>query len=224
MGKISALFKKKHFEFSSLEPVSRSFGFDRGLPIDRYYIENFLNTHKACIQGNVLEVGNNVYTKKFGTSVKHSDILIPTGGNNDGKIVGDLNEPESLPHNSYDCFICTQVLNFIQDYPKAIIGIHRLLKQGGIVLATLAGLTQISRYDMDRWGDYWRFTDLSANLIFSKVFDPTQVKVETHGNVLSAIGILQGLAAEEIGREILDQRDQDYQIVITVRAQKIETH
>ena len=28
-----------------LTPVSRAFGFDRGLPIDRYYIERFLAAH-----------------------------------------------------------------------------------------------------------------------------------------------------------------------------------
>ena len=35
--------------FLSTEPVSRRFGYDRGTPIDRYYIENFLALTKAKI-------------------------------------------------------------------------------------------------------------------------------------------------------------------------------
>jgi hypothetical protein len=36
-----------------LTPVSRVFGFDRGLPLDRHYIEDFLRTHSADIAGRV---------------------------------------------------------------------------------------------------------------------------------------------------------------------------
>ncbi len=36
-----------------LTPVSKEFGFERGLPIDRYYIEKFLAEHTSDIQGRV---------------------------------------------------------------------------------------------------------------------------------------------------------------------------
>src|SRR5262245_54268962 len=44
-----------------LSPVSRTFGFDRGLPIDRYYIESFLAEHALDIRGRTLEVADNAY-------------------------------------------------------------------------------------------------------------------------------------------------------------------
>ena len=44
-------------DFRRLEPVSRAFGTDRGLAIDRYYVEHFLDAHRADIRGRVLEIG-----------------------------------------------------------------------------------------------------------------------------------------------------------------------
>ena len=37
-------------------PFSTAFGSDRGTPIDRYYLERFLDSHRALITGRVLEV------------------------------------------------------------------------------------------------------------------------------------------------------------------------
>jgi hypothetical protein len=57
-------------------PTSRVFGIDRGLPINRYYIEKFLARHAADIRGRVLEVADNAYTRKFGGDrVVTSDVL-----------------------------------------------------------------------------------------------------------------------------------------------------
>src|SRR5215211_3574717 len=40
-----------------LQPVSREFGYERGLPVDRYYIERFLETHRGDVAGRTLEIG-----------------------------------------------------------------------------------------------------------------------------------------------------------------------
>lgn len=95
-----------------------------------------------------------------------------------------------------------------------------MLKPGGVLPVTLSGISQSSRYDMDRWGDYWRFTILSARRLFEEVFPPASVIVETHGNVLAAVAFLHGLAADELKREELDCHDPDYEVSITVRAIK----
>jgi hypothetical protein len=56
-----------------LTPISRSFGYDRGQPIDRYYIANFLGRHSGDIRGHVLEIGDDRYTRRFGGDrVTHS--------------------------------------------------------------------------------------------------------------------------------------------------------
>src|SRR5436190_22347723 len=50
--------------FSTAEPLSRLFGLDRGQPIDRFYIERFLQAKSDLIRGHVLEVGGRDYTER----------------------------------------------------------------------------------------------------------------------------------------------------------------
>ena len=203
----------------STEPVARNFGHYRGTSVDRFYIEEFLKENQSLIKGTVLEIANNTYTKKFGTNVTSYEVLHYDSKNNKATIVGDLTKPETLPLNKIDCFICTQTLNFIYDFKAAIKGSFHLLKPGGVMLCTVAGLCQISRYDMDRWGDFWRFTTKSIQLSFEEVFGK-EVIVNTYGNVLSATALLQGIPVEELTSEELLFRDDDYQVVITIVATK----
>ncbi len=124
------------------------------------------------------------------------------------------------PRDYLDCFICTQTLNFIYDFKGAIRGLHRILKPGGSALVTLGGISQISRYDMDRWGDYWRFTSKSAALAFGEVFG-ANVEVSTYGNAAAACAFLQGLAVEDLPDPgLLDRVDPNYQLIVAVVARK----
>lgn len=140
--------------------------------------------------------------------------------NPEATIVGDLSTDKSLPTATFDCMILTQTFQCIPDITAAVLNVHTALNDGGVLLATFPGISQISRYDMDRWGDYWRFTDASVRHLLGHVFGGENVKVETHGNVLVACSFLQGLAAEELTKEELDFHDDDYPVLITARAVK----
>ena len=203
-----------------LTPISSTFGFERGTPIDRYYITSFIKTQKEYIKGNVLEVADDLYSKKFvSDKVKKIDVL-DTKLNNKVTIVGDLTKIDSLPADQYDCFICTQTLNFIFEINSAIDGIYHLLKPGGCLIGTVAGICQISRYDMDRWGDYWRFTSASLSKLFENVFG-TKPYIETFGNVATACALLQGIAVEDLPSiEILAKSDPNYEVVLGILARK----
>lgn len=204
-----------------LTPVSRVFGFDRGLCIDRYYIENFLARHADDIRGRVLEIGDDAYTRRFGGErATKCDVLHAVEGNPKATIVADLACADHIPTDTFDCIICTQTLPFIYDVRAALWHIYRILKPGGVLLATFPGISQISRYDMDRWGDYWRFTYASARRLFGDVFGLKHVTVEAFGNVLVACAFLHGLAAHELKPHELDYNDPDYQVLVTVRAVK----
>ena len=204
-----------------LTPISRTFGHDRGTPVDRYYIERFLRERAADIRGRVLEVGGRDYTQKFGgTEVTQSDVLHAVSGNPPATLVGDLATGAGIPQEAFDCLILTQTLHVIYDVPSAIAHAHVALKPRGVLLATLPGISQISRYDMDRWGDYWRFTSLSAARLFAEVFTQENVAVETYGNVLAAVAFLHGVAAQELQQAELDYCDPDYQLLLVVRAVK----
>jgi SAM-dependent methyltransferase len=202
-------------------PVSRVFGYDRGLPIDRYYIERFLSANKADIRGGVLEVAENKYASMFGgDDISQTDVLHVSADNPNASIVADLSADNDIPSNRFDCLIITQTLQFIYELKPAILTLHRILKPGGVLLATVPGISQISRYDMERWGDHWRFTSLSARKMLEEVFSPADIRVESYGNVLASNALLQGLAVEELTGEELDYHDRDYELLIAVRAVK----
>jgi hypothetical protein len=98
--------------------------------------------------------------------------------------------------------------------------LYRILRPGGTVLATVGGITPISRRDMQRWGHFWSFTTLSARRLFEETFSPADVHVEAFGNVLAATAFLHGLSAEELSASELDYRDPDYEVVIAILAVK----
>ena len=97
--------------------------------------------------------------------------------------------------------------------------IYRILKPGGVLLATVPGISQISR---DQWAQswYWSFTRLSMRRLTEEYFPSTCVEVEAYGNVLATIGFLQGIASDELDVGELDYRDPQYEMLVVVRASK----
>jgi SAM-dependent methyltransferase len=200
-------------------PVSSAFGFDRGQPIDRYYIENFLAHHANDIQGRVLEIGDNSYTRKYGDSrVRISDVLHVQAGNPQATIIADLTRADHIPSDAFDCIIFTQTLQLLYDVRSAIRTLYRVLKPGGTLLATFPGITQNHYLEYGDW--YWGFTTQSLRRLFEEAFPAGNVKIEVYGNVLAAISFLHGLVAEELSQEELDYHDPDYEVLITLRAVK----
>jgi SAM-dependent methyltransferase len=214
--------KVKFGSLRNLKPISQQFGFDRGQPIDRYYMENFLSRQSEHIHGFVLEIGDNFYTYKFGGDrVTKSDVLHAVEGNPNATIIGDLSDAEHIPSNTFDCFILTQTLQYVYDLRSGLKTIYRILKPGGIVLVTLPSITPLSDAEWNNYW-YWGFTTVSAQKLFEEVFPKTNVEVETYGNVLAATAFIQGLATQELTKAELDYRDPSYQVLITVKAVKPE--
>jgi hypothetical protein len=206
------------------EPVSRTFGFERGKPVDRWYIERFLAEHAADVRGRVLEVAERTYTQWYGgDDVTTSDVLYAAEGHPEATVVGDLTTGAGISEAAYDCFICTQTLQVIYDIGAAVAGTRRLLAPGGVLLATLPGISQISREDNRDWGDWWRFTARSAQRLFADVYGEEHVEVRQHGNVHAAAAFLYGLAAEDLDPSALEASDPDFHLLMTVRAVRSES-
>jgi SAM-dependent methyltransferase len=202
-------------------PLGRDFGASRGRPVDRHYIERFLAGHADDVRGRVLEVADDAYTRRFGgRRVTRSDVLHVTGDGPRTTLVGDLARGDGLPGDAFDCVILTQTLHLIYDVPAALGTVHRILRPGGVLLATVPGITQVSRYDADRWGQFWSVTPLALRRLLASAFPAGAVEVGAHGNVLAATAFLYGLAAEELRPAELDAFDPDYPLVVTGRAVK----
>jgi len=206
-------------DFDTTRPINSNWGYERGTPIDRYYINGFLQKNTGDIRGRVLEVADNEYTRTFGGArVEKSDILYPTTENSGATIIADLTIPGQVTDELFDCIICTQTLQFVFDVRVAIASLFRFLKPGGVLLLTVPGITKISPEDRDRSGDYWRFTAESLHRLLAAEFPEETVTVETHGNIKSSLGLLHGISADEIPEIELDQSDDHYQLLVSARA------
>ncbi|EYD75956.1 putative methyltransferase [Rubellimicrobium mesophilum DSM 19309] len=201
-------------------PVSPWFGFDRGLPVDRRYIEGFLTTSAGDIRGRVLEVGDNAYTLRFGGDrVTASEVLHVDPEAPGVTYVADLADGAGLPDNAFDCIVLTQTLHLIYDMPAAIRTIRRILAPGGVLLLTVPGVSSV---DQGEWGGtwFWSLTAASLGRLLSDAFQVENVSVETHGNVLVATAFLHGLAASELTDEEFAVADPNYPVIVTARARK----
>jgi SAM-dependent methyltransferase len=203
--------------------VGNDFGLGRGTPVDRWYIHQFFVDNAGLIRGSCLEFGELTYVNRYGNNVSHkvvfnySDSLVL----HDGEMRGDISIIESLPDSKFDCIVCVNVLNFIYDIKSALLGLGRMLKKNGVVILTVAGPTaHISRYDMVRWGDYWRFTDKSITQLVGEAGLLVE-NVKTYGNPLSCVTQINGYCVEDIGVDALITSHSDYQLVIGLVVRKL---
>ena len=202
-------------------PIDPNWGFERGTPIDRVYVEEFVGSHAADIRGRVLEIAAPDYTTRFGRGVEQVDILMATEGNPQATIVGDLADAPQIPSDAFDCAIVTQTLQFVYDVRAAIATLHRVLAPDGVLLATMPGITKLSPPEDEQYGEWWHYTGCSARRLAEEAFGRGNVEVETFGNVLSASGFLYGLAASDLRDEQLAARDPLYEVIVAVRAVKV---
>jgi len=199
-------------------PVSHDFGYDRGMPIDRYYIERFLNDHRDHIRGRVLEVKDGAYTDSFGAQVTQRDVLDADPLNPLATIVADLAAANEIPDATFDCFILTQTLQFIYETHAALAHARRILKPGGALLATVPAVSPIVHGH--HLTDYWRFTSASCTELFGDVFGRDAIRVRPYGNVLTAIAFLAGMAREELTTQELETHDSRFSMLVSVYAVK----
>jgi SAM-dependent methyltransferase len=199
--------------------LSDDFGYDRGTPVDRYYIERFLAQHRSDIRGRVLEVKEPIYTKRFGDRVTRSDVLDLDARNPRATFVADLAKADELPSDAFDCFILTQTLQYIYRLDAAIRHAHRVLQPGSVLLATVPAVSRVA-YPPAVAPDYWRFTTATCSKLFGEAFGTDHVTVRAHGNVLTCIAFLAGMAREELKRTELETDDPLFPLIVTVRAVK----
>lgn len=201
-------------------PMCRDFGITRGTPIDRKYIEQFLEKYREDIKGEVLEIADNTYTLKYGEDRIKKSYILHVKGWGDGVICGNLATGDGIDNNRYDSAIVTQTLMFIYDLKKVVFNIHRMLKPGGVALVTVAGISQISRYDAENWGSYWGFQRDSLKKLFEEYFKEQNITIESYGNVKTATAMLYGMCAEEISIEAFKYNDLQYPVILGIRIEK----
>lgn len=197
-------------------PFSDRYGFDRGTPIDRYYLAQFLRRHAPLITGDVLEIQVPAYTERYGVNVRTSHTLdidpqfAPT-------FVCDLAESAAVvPDASYDCFLLPNTLQHLRSLEAALAQALRIVRPGGVVLASAAALERLnSAHD-----DYWRLSPLAWQIVADRAWPGCEVEVRGHGNCLAVVAAALGLAVEELTPAELDVADDRFPVLTTVFCRK----
>jgi SAM-dependent methyltransferase len=201
------------------DPISDYWGLDRGTPVDRFFIEHFLRAYRADIHGRVLEIRDSRYTDQFGQNLVEKEVLDIDRGNPQATIVADLARADQVASDSFDCFVLTQTLQYIYELRPALAHAHRILRPGGVLLATAPGISRI-KPGTGLIDEYWRFTAGSCRALVGEAFGAGSVTVHSYGNVLTAIAFLTGISGEELSARELEAHDPYYPVIIAVRAVK----
>ena len=206
-------------DLDRLTPVCSDWGFDRGTPVMRYYIERFLSVHAADVRGAVLEVGDDAYTRRFGGDmVIRRDVLNVAAGHAGTTILADLADAPGIPSGSFDCVICAQTLQLIYNLDAAVRTLYRILKPGGVLLASVPGVAPTC----GSWRDvtYWKFTPLTVRTLLEDAFGHGSVSAAGYGNAKTAVAALHGLVTADLAPADLDHDEPGYEVVVTVRVVK----
>jgi SAM-dependent methyltransferase len=199
------------------EPFSDTFGWDRGTPIDRVYIEQFLAGHRDDIDGRVLEVKDARYTERFGVGNAITSVIVDVDADNpQATIVADLCAPDSLPAESFDCFILVQTVHLLADPFTAVDNAWRSLAPGGVLLITVPTVSRSSR----SWPDYWRWTPDGLQTFLASRMPGANIEVEGYGSLVTCVAFLLGLATKELTADELSARDKAFTLLASARVQK----
>ena len=213
---LGRVFKNRLRLAFGVYPLSETWGYDRGQPIHRYYLNNFLKKFVDDIKGHCLEFEDDRYTSRYGRErVRKLDILHKEENPN-ATIIADLTKPNQIPSNQFDCIICTHVLHHIFELVKFVSELYRILKPGGVLLVAVphVSMCEPSLHEL------WRFTPEGLNTILSKIFGAENVTVDAYGNSLSTVADFRGLVVRELSQAELEYHDGRFALEVCARAIK----
>jgi SAM-dependent methyltransferase len=200
----------------STRPLSTVYGFDRGKPADRRWIESFLAGHAQAISGRCLEVQSDEYARHFGGDrVSNVEVLDIDAGNPGATIVGDLQDLDTVPDATFDCVIVTQTLQYLREPRRAVSELHRVLAASGTALVTVPCLGRVEPAD---GADYWRFMPEGAKALFADL--EWRVSIEHFGNALLGVAMWTGMAVEDLPDRVWKTDDPAWPCIVGIAATK----
>jgi len=189
----------------SIFVVDDHYGGTRGTSFGRAYIDDYVAgvaSREKRVGLRVLEVGDKQYSSKFFLDcdnyvlefIPNSPLVIDSNNN---RILGDLTLVSNL-QAYFDIIVSTCTLAFTKNPFAAVKSYERILKPGGILIGVEPFLMQISEWDYDEYGEYFRFTDLGLRQLISSSFeDSAIVKVTSLGNRQTTLAQFHGLVIED---------------------------
>jgi SAM-dependent methyltransferase len=198
-------------------PFSTEFALERGLPVDRHYIAEFLGTHARDIHGDVMEMSRSTYTSAYGTAISSTTIVDIDRTNEQATHYGDLCEPGSLPGSAFDSIVLTQTIQYLGALDVAVENLWQSLRPGGVLLITAPALAR----DDPVGGDFWRFTPAGLLQALGDRLPPqAEITVTGYGNAVGATAQVLATSVEDVGAKHLVRHDPAYPVIVGARVAK----
>jgi SAM-dependent methyltransferase len=208
-----------------LEPLAG--GRPRGTPIVRHYWARFLERHRSDIRGSALEIGTTSTIRRYGgRQLERADALDLAAHSPEITVVADLSRADNVRSDLYDCFVNQFTMHVIYDVDSALYHSIRILKPGGVLLATFSAVDYYYDHglDMGTGGTmflYHWFTPIEVQNLFVRAgLDQRDYTISVFGNVFSRIAYEMNLSAEELTPRELDHLDPGYPVLICARVVK----
>ena len=201
--------------------ISEDWGYRRGTPIGRFYINKFLTTYHHIIVGDIMEVGDSSYSMKYSVKSKVKSYTAIHVEGAEGCRKANLETGEGLYSEEFDTMIITQTLAYIYDLKSVVENVYKSLKKGGHCLITVTDIGHMGKNEMEKYGTYWGFHKGGCKKLFADVFGEENVIVETYGNIKTVVAQLYGLAAEDLEKECFDEHDELYPQIIGIVVHKV---
>ncbi|HEU4703998.1 MAG TPA: methyltransferase domain-containing protein, partial [Conexibacter sp.] len=135
-------------------------------------------------------------------------------------VVADLQCAPRLVSDRYDCLLLPHVLQLLEEPAAALAECVRVLRPGGVLLATVPAVGRIELGSPRT--DHWRFSAAGFAELVGAAFGAANAAVAGHGGTDAAIAFLAGLAAEELEPERIEAEAGEPPLVISARATKPE--
>ncbi|PSB22356.1 methyltransferase [filamentous cyanobacterium CCP2] len=201
-------------DFRRLAPLCHITGFTRGNPIDRYYLQKFVDEIREQVVGDVLEVGGVPKDREFyqfDRAKTYRIMNLEAGAGVD--LVGDVHDPDLVEPDSLDSLVIFNVLEHCYAPWIAVENIHRWLKPGGKCFCMVPNAQRLH----DRPGDFWRPLPDGVNWLFRSF---SQKQLYVYGNPLTVLASFHGVGYEELTPAELDAFHPDYPVSTCIVATK----
>ena len=200
--------------FKRHAPFCPNYGYSRGTPIDRYYLEKFIAQIRDQVAGDTLEVGGRRENQKlYGFNNARSYMTMDVEPHPEVAIVADVHNADAFKTGSFDTVVILNVLEHCENPSLAVANLHRWLRNGGRVFCMVPNAQRVHGAP----NDFWRPLPGAIELLFSS-FPRRQLFV--YGNALTTIASLMGVAAEELSPADLDWHDSEYPVATCIIAEK----
>lgn len=201
-------------DFKRTNPICQMFGFLRGQPVDRYYLDKFIEKIRPEIIGNILEIGATPQAKETyqlnPESSYHVLNIEPFPGVD---IVGDVHNLNLIEPESFDTILLFSVLEHCYAPWIVIENIYTWLKPGGKCFAMSPVSAKIHNIPQD----YWRIMPDAYTLMLKNF---SQHELHLCGNTMTVLADIYGISAEELTIEELDAHHRDHPVCICIAATK----